>query len=277
MPESRSVLPPCQIPARARRGADVGDVTDSQFPIALVPHRWLASVDLRVAAHNSIVKYIAGCLDKLGPNRLADGWSAVFFAWTGDLKARKEAHRFAASYQHTNVCDMCCAQQATQSATPSLSCQDFRDTAAHRRTRITQETYLLANVGRLSPWTQVPGWALSLTLLDATHVVFLGIGRDHVASHLVAWCELGLLQHGRRPTRASLRLARHRADLVRIFRAAYAVAATGSSMSGMPDRTFPGVPSSICKSSGPCGKQIILRPSTGRPTATPIDHMPGII
>jgi hypothetical protein len=272
---SRSLVrhSPGQSPVRARSGADVGDVTDSQFPIALVPHRWLPSVDLRIGAHNAIVKYIAACLEKLRPNCLADGWSGLFFAWTGDLKARREAHRFSASYQHTNVCDTCCAQQATQSATPSLLYQDFRDTAAHRRTRITQETYLLANAGRLSPWTQVRGWTLNLTLLDAMHVVFLGIGRDHVASHLVAWCELGLLQHGRRPTRASLRLARHmsspRKDLE----------ACNGERHVCPDRTFPA--ESHAQSSKGSGRRTkIITTAPGhvlRHAATPIDHMPGII
>ena len=78
-------------------------------------------------------------------------WSAIFFGWTGDLKARKEAHLFGASYAHTNVCDRCCAQQAHKTACAALLHQDFRDSAGHRRANLTHASYMLANADRLPP------------------------------------------------------------------------------------------------------------------------------
>jgi hypothetical protein len=179
----------------------VADVSDTQFPIALVPMRWLATEDVRLACHRAIVEVVAGSLRKLEQGRLAGGWSAIFFGWIGDLKARKEAHRFSGSYAHTFVCDSCCAQQANQNATTELLYQNFHDDAAHRSTRISHQTYLAANVDRLSPWVGVPGWSLELTLWDAMHVVYLGIARDHIASHLCLWVETGCLSEGARPTR----------------------------------------------------------------------------
>ena len=183
-------------------GTEVVDVMDSQFPIAMVPMRWLATEDVRSACHRAIVGCIASSLRNLEQGRLPGGWSAIFFAWTGDLKARKEAHRFTGSYAHTFVCDSCCAQQAHQSASSMLLYQNFGDDAAHRSTRISHQTYLAANVDRLSPWVHVPGWCLELTLWDAMHVVYLGIARDHVASHLRLWTEAGFLSEGARPTHA---------------------------------------------------------------------------
>ena len=182
-------------------GTDMVDVTDTQFPIALVPVRWLATEDVRSACHHAIAGCVASSLRKLEAGKLSSGWSAVFFAWIGDLKARKEAHRFSASYAHTFVCDSCCAQQAHRSASSELLYQRFDDDAPHRATRISHQTYLAANVGRLSPWTQVPGWRLELTLWDCMHVVYLSIARDHIASHLCLWVEAGLLSEGARPTR----------------------------------------------------------------------------
>jgi hypothetical protein len=179
---------------------------DSQFPIALVPHRWLTTPELRASAHRALVGFIAKSLEQLVPGRLQpDGaWSAIFFAWTGDLKARREAHLFRASYAHTYVCDRCCAQQAHKTACAALLYQNFHDSAGHRLTCLSHGTYLRAHADRLSPWVQVPGWTLERTLFDAMHVVFLGIARDHVAAHLVLWTECGFVRDGVVPGRCGL-------------------------------------------------------------------------
>jgi hypothetical protein len=178
------------------------------MPLAMIPHKWMTSREIRAGTHDAITAFIAETLERLTPGHLPDGWSAVFFAWQGDLKARKEAHRFGQSYMHGYCCDRCMAQQPHRGAVPDLLYGDFSDSAGHRGTRITQKAYLLSNMHKLSPWTRIPGWCIELTLLDAMHVVFLGIARDHVASHLTLWVELGFCTpRGAVPMRQGLMLA----------------------------------------------------------------------
>jgi hypothetical protein len=178
------------------------------MPLAMIPHKWMTSREIREGTHDAITRFIAETLEKLTPGHLPDDWSAAFFAWQGDLKARKEARRFSQSFMHSYCCDKCLAQQPHRGAVPQLLYGDFSDSAGHRGTRMTQKAYLSSNMHKLSPWARIPGWTLDLTLLDAMHVVFLGIARDHVASHLTLWVELGFCTpRGAVPMRRGLMLA----------------------------------------------------------------------
>ncbi len=112
------------------------------------------------------------------------GYVCCFGCWKGDWKSRRETHYFARHSQAGFVCHECCACQRFKNTPKILNFADFRREAVHKDTQISTRTYLKHD-RRPSPWRQVPGWTLGLTLRDGMHDDFLGFCRDLVGSMLI--------------------------------------------------------------------------------------------
>lgn len=115
---------------------------------------------------------------------LAAGWRGVPTGWKGDMKQRAAAHKFARNYSSNFCCDLCSASKVL----PELSMGDFGPDATWRDTILSQQTYLLSTPERLqSPWSSVVN--LERFLLDAMHIIFLGVAQHTIASVLTEYAE----------------------------------------------------------------------------------------
>jgi hypothetical protein len=123
-----------------------------------------------------------------GPRRLrADSpftWLGAFVGIKADWKAQKQLHRFQRYYQTTFPCPRCLCTQPYPRAERRLSYLDMSASAPYAQTVLTDTDYVALDQ-RCSHWSSVPGFALSTCYHDLLHVLFLGVGKDVVASLLV--------------------------------------------------------------------------------------------
>lgn len=91
------------------------------------------------------------------------------------------------------LCDSCLAAKGKY-CPDELSYRNFSDTACWQHTSIDNETYLSMG-GELSPWRCVQGWCLESVTFDWLHNVYLGVGRDLVASGVWLFIGAGMYDH----------------------------------------------------------------------------------
>lgn len=77
------------------------------------------------------------------------------------------------------MCDTCLAGKGKH-CRPAMNYRNFGASAAWPLIEISHEGYLQLETP--SPWNMVPGWRVETCAYDFMHVVYLGTGRDLVAS-----------------------------------------------------------------------------------------------
>ncbi len=169
---------------------------------------------LRVAATDTIAKFVAwsqrsldkgvwphvgfggeSFLPKTKRHRrkgtpLANGLRAHYALWQGDLKARKEIHRFKRQAQSGRMCDACGAVQLFADMPEHLNYANFEDTAGYVYTQLSHLVYLLTEMVKTA-WCSVPGFVIESLLYDFMHVSMLGVERDAAAAYIIDMIEAG--------------------------------------------------------------------------------------
>lgn len=79
-------------------------------------------------------------------------------------------------------------------AVDSLNYKNFAPSASYPLTQLSHNAYLDIDAGHISPWECVEGWRLETLSWDLLHVLYLGTGRDLLASALHALLQHGILQ-----------------------------------------------------------------------------------
>lgn len=77
-----------------------------------------------------------------------------------------------------------------------MNYRNLGTTAAWPLTCITHQMYLDMDSNSLSPWISVPGWKLETVAWDLMHNLYLGTGRDLVASSIRAMIDCGVFGDG---------------------------------------------------------------------------------
>ena len=118
----------------------------------------------------------------------------AYFAARYDAKARVETNNFLRHYGCSLICEQCLASKISKTTDDRMCYKDFRLESPRWLTRINHDTYMRTTPPRaISPWHIIPGWSLESCLHDIMHVVYLGTGRDLVASLLGDFLECGVL------------------------------------------------------------------------------------
>jgi hypothetical protein len=115
---------------------------------------------------------------------LCGGYRGAYVGSKHDSKARREVHLFKRNYSATFCCDDCLATQAFKNAPRHLLFSNCSDTAPHLDTFISHSWYM-AEEAELSPFNIIPGGHKSIVFRDIMHDLWLGCGRDDVASIIV--------------------------------------------------------------------------------------------
>ncbi len=120
--------------------------------------------------------------------RIAGPYMFGFMGTKGDLEFFQMVYPSPHSYQtHLNfLCNKCFAHARIQ----ALFWTDTSEQAGHKLTILSTDDYL-TNLSYRSPLTFLPGWCLFFILWDIMHNLFLGTGKDHVASGVLLLCEIG--------------------------------------------------------------------------------------
>jgi hypothetical protein len=123
------------------------------------------------------------------------GLRGCYFGFKADLKARKESHLFTRYYQCTLLCDLCLAMQPYKKSDPELNYKQFYEDALYTGTFVSHDWHV-ANDDPPSPWCVVPGYNHVNNFLDLLHNLYLGAGRDIIATTIKDMFTLGLLGPG---------------------------------------------------------------------------------
>ena len=91
------------------------------------------------------------------------------------------------------MCDSCLAESGTK-CDPSMHYKNITPGAAWPLTMVSNDMYHQMP-GVLSPWRHLPGWTLESTSFDFMHNLFLGTGRDLVASAFKVMIRHGVYSH----------------------------------------------------------------------------------
>ena len=125
---------------------------------------------------------------QMAGRRIAGPFFFAFAGNKGDMKGRRETHKFSRHYGCNYICDQCGASAKD----PLLFWSNFGQDALWRRTGTTHGSYLRQTVReRQSAWTGHPGWHLSRVLFDWMHVGHMGVCRDFCAAMLYDICSEG--------------------------------------------------------------------------------------
>ncbi|CAL1130606.1 unnamed protein product [Cladocopium goreaui] len=196
------------------------DILLVKIPLAIIPERQMRSKDVRAAVNKVVADVTAWslkiCTSGVGPQRgfyneafpeksyrhglsgkiLAGGWKGCYVAFKADLKARVQVHALTRNYLCNLICDRCLA--ATGDKCPeSMYYKNFSHTAAWPLTAIDHEMHMQMDTP--SPWSVVEGFNFESLSYDWLHNVYLGIGRDLVASGILV-----LIEHNVFPLGADL-------------------------------------------------------------------------
>ena len=95
--------------------------------------------------------------------------------------------------QQMRICDCCLAENGAH-VDQSMNFKNFGPDKAWPLTRINHRMYV-AMPGELSPWRVVPGWSLESNTFDFMHNLYLGSGRDLLASTFKALIQRGVYSH----------------------------------------------------------------------------------
>ena len=107
----------------------------------------------------------------------------VYFAWKGDLKARKQCHGFQRYYRCKHLCDKCCAVQPMTNAPETFTYKNMSPNAPYATTVKDHDDYIRSTT-QISDWSVVQGWQYESVSFDMMHIVFLGIAKNHIPSCL---------------------------------------------------------------------------------------------
>ena len=101
------------------------------------------------------------------------------------MKARKQCHWFEQNYLCKKMCDKCTAIQpkGDRDLGNALNFKNFSPSAPYTAFTMTHDEYL-RSAAWVSPWSVLPGWQYESCSFDVMHLIFLGIGKDLVASSL---------------------------------------------------------------------------------------------
>lgn len=88
------------------------------------------------------------------------------------------------------MCDLCFAQKPAKRSDPAMNYMDMGAKPPYELAVIDHATYM-AMTPKISPWNAVEGWTLHTCVFDIMHNLFLGTGRDFVASSLRVLLEKG--------------------------------------------------------------------------------------
>lgn len=100
-----------------------------------------------------------------------------------DLKARWQCHLFDDYYRCRQCCDRCSAVQPFTHAPDPMSYKNAARNAPYAATLKDHAAYV-RSAKELSPWMAVAGFQYETASFDIMHIVFLGIGKNHVPSCL---------------------------------------------------------------------------------------------
>jgi len=104
-------------------------------------------------------------------------------SFKADLKARWQCHNFTNYYKCRKLCDRCSAVQPATNTPDAMSYKNTSKTAPYARTCIDHDEYV-RTARSVSPWSVVPGWQFETVSFDLMHIIFLGIGKNHIPSCL---------------------------------------------------------------------------------------------
>lgn len=93
------------------------------------------------------------------------------------------------------MCDSCLAQDGKY-VTDQMNYRNLGTEAAWPLTMLDHDTYLQMDHDCISPWAAVGGWRLDNTSWDLMHNLFLGTGRDLVASAIRCMIDRNVFGHG---------------------------------------------------------------------------------
>ena len=189
---------------------------DSRFVLLVLPEHHMAGRGVREAVHAAVAKVVAWSLAaamagigppagaygeplqgenaKLAGQCLAQGWRMCFFGTNADAKARVQMHLFSRHYQCTFVCEGCFACKESLKVPLQLHFADFSAAAVWRETLLSHTGYMMHPP--VSPWSQVPGFHLGNCFRDLMHTIYLGWGRDLIASIICDMREFNQLPGG---------------------------------------------------------------------------------
>ena len=136
-----------------------GHVWDSRFACCVLPHTSLGNDNVKRHVHECVANVLAwslrhaasgvaptvgykgepltGFRQTMAGQPLAHGWTACYFGYRFDEKARKETNFLERSYQHSYVCMYCMAQKVHKNWEPELCYKNFHEHAAHRMATIS--------------------------------------------------------------------------------------------------------------------------------------------
>lgn len=123
---------------------------------------------------------------------LAGEYHFAYFGFKADAKARKESHRFCRTYQCSQICEVCLAERPNIYGDPALCFKNFFD-GAYLLTELSHEEYLQSS-DQESPWESMIGFHVKSVFRDPMHTIFLGTGKELIASCLGYWCRKGYIE-----------------------------------------------------------------------------------
>ena len=97
---------------------------------------------------------------------------------------------FQTVVSNMRLCDLCFAQKPTNRADPAMNYMNMAEAPIYELAGIDHITYM-ATTPQVSPWNLVEGWTLHTCVYDLMYNLFLGCGRDFVASSLRVLLEKG--------------------------------------------------------------------------------------
>ena len=118
-------------------------------------------------------------------------FSGAFAGTKGDMKSRREIHKFCRHYGCNFMCDICGAAKHIR----KLAYTNFKKSACWRRTQLSHASYMSQTTtksgNKRTPWARHKGFHKSRMLLDWMHVGHMGVCRDFCGAFLFALCNDG--------------------------------------------------------------------------------------
>ncbi len=99
-------------------------------------------------------------------------------------------------FKQVRLCDSCLASKGKH-CPPQLNYKNLGPDACWPDTSVNHQTYLSMNKfgGELSPWCCVEGFQIETVCFDWLHNMYLGVGRDVVASGIWLFIRQGVYDH----------------------------------------------------------------------------------
>lgn len=88
------------------------------------------------------------------------------------------------------MCDLCFAEKPNKKADWNMNFKNMSPNAPYQLAVMDHATYMAT--ATVSEWHVVPGWHLHNCVFDVMHNLFLGVGRDYIASSVRLLMEKGV-------------------------------------------------------------------------------------